>query len=72
MMHILPDFFKETKGKIVVSIIIDKRVLEYLTETHDVLKWFYDNYQRIDEYDYKKTKNKMYKHIYQLKIYYHV
>ena len=59
MMHILLDLFKETKGKVVVPKIIQKRALEYLTETHDVLKWFYDNYERIDEMVMKKTKNRM-------------
>ena len=48
MMHILLDLFQETTGKVVVLKIIERRELEYLTETHDVLKWFYDNYERID------------------------
>ena len=54
MMHILFDLFKKTEGKVIVPRIIEKRALEYLTETHDVLKWFYDNYERIAEYDYKE------------------
>ena len=49
MMHILPDLFKETKGKVVVPEIISRRSLQYLSETHDVLKWFYDNYERIED-----------------------
>ena len=49
MMHILLDLFKKTNGIVVVPEIIKKRALEYLTETHDVLKWFYDTYERIDE-----------------------
>ena len=55
-MHILLDLFKETIGRVVIPEIIYKKSLEYLTETHDVLKWFYDNYERIDEDDYLKEK----------------
>ena len=47
MMHILLNVFNETKGKVVVPEIISKRSLKYLTETHDILKWFYANYERI-------------------------
>ena len=57
MMHIILDLFKETKGKVVVPKIIERKALEYLTETHDILKWFYDNYERIDEYDYKEDED---------------
>ena len=56
MMHILLDLFKETKARVVIPEIINKRSLEYLTETHDVLKLFYDNYKRIDEDDYEKEE----------------
>ena len=56
MMHILVDLFKETNGKVVIPEIINKRTLEYLTETHDVLKWFYDNYERIYDYDYEEDE----------------
>ena len=41
--------FKITNGTVVVPAIINKRALEYLTETHDVIKWFYDTYERINE-----------------------
>ena len=40
---------KKTNGIVVVLKIIEKRALEWLTETEDVLKWFYDTYERIDE-----------------------
>ena len=56
MMHILLDLLKETKGKVWVPKIIEKRALEYLTETHDVLKWFYDNYERINEDEYEEEE----------------
>ena len=56
MMHILLDLFKETNGRFIIPAIINKRALEYLTETHDVLKWFYDNYERIDYYDYEEDE----------------
>ena len=56
MMHILLDLFKETKGRVVIPAIISKLALEYLTKTHDVLKWFYDNYERIDDYDYEEDE----------------
>ena len=49
MMHILLDLFKETKGKVLVPKIIRKKLLEYLTETCDILKWFYDNYERVED-----------------------
>ena len=47
MMHILLDLFKETKSIVVVPEIKSRRSLEYLTETHYILKWFYDNYEKI-------------------------
>ena len=56
MMYILLDLFKETKGRVVVPEIINKRSLEYLTETNNVLKWFYVNYERIDKDDYKEEE----------------
>ena len=56
MMHILLDLFNETNGKVVVHKIIKKRALEYLTETHDVLKLFYVKYDRIDEDDYEEDE----------------
>ena len=56
MMNILLDLFKETKGRVVIPKIINKRSLQYLTETHDVLKLFYDNYERIDVDDYEEEK----------------
>ena len=56
MMHILLDLFKETNGRVIIPAIINKRALEYLTETNDVLKWFYDNYERIDDYDYEEDE----------------
>ena len=52
LMQILLDLFKETKGRVVIPEIINITSLKYLTETRDVLKWFYDNYERIDEDDY--------------------
>ena len=73
MMHIILDLVKETKGKVVVPKIIERRALEYLTEPHDILKWFYDNYERIDEYDYKEDEEQdVHIYIYRLNIYYHV
>ena len=56
MMHILLDLFKTTKGIVVIPAIINKSALEYLTETLDVLKWFYDNYEKIDNDDYEEEK----------------
>ena len=55
-MHILLDLFKDNNGKVVVPKIIQKKKLEFITETHDVLNWFYDNYERIDEYDYNEDE----------------
>ena len=57
MMHILLDLFKKTNGIVVVPSIINKRAFEYLTETHDVLKWFYDTYERIDDDEEEKQQN---------------
>ena len=56
MMHILLYLFKEANGRVIIPAIINKKALEYLTETHEVLKWFYDNYERIDTYDYKEDE----------------
>ena len=71
MMHILLDLFKETKGKVVVPKIISKRSLEYLTETHDVLKWFHD-YEKIEDDMEENEEQDVLTYIYRLKIYYHV
>ena len=57
MMHILLNLFKKTNGIDVVPAIINKRALEYLTETHDVLKWFYDTYERIDDMEEQKEQD---------------
>ena len=61
MMHILLDLFKETNGKVIIPAIINKRALEYLTKTHDVLKWFFLIIMKeLMIMIMKKMKNRMY------------